>query len=117
MLAGVYARALAGQTVTFRPRGSSMTGLVDDGAEVVVAPCHPARLEPGDVVLVKVAGTVYLHKVSAVDPGRSRVQIANNRGRVNGWAGWAKVAGICVAVNGRPRPATTGKVRDTPPGP
>ncbi len=74
-------------------------------------PCNPACLEVGDVVLVKVAGTIYLHKVTAVDPARTRVQISDNRGCISGWAGWAKVAGICVSVNGEPRPRTGGKAR------
>ncbi|GLY05469.1 MULTISPECIES: hypothetical protein [Actinoplanes] len=112
MLGGVYGRALAGETVTFRPRGNSMPGLVADGAQVVVRPCVASALTTGDVVLVKVAGNVYLHKVSAVDAPRTRVQISNNRGRINGWAGWAKVAGICVSVDGRARPNLDGKVRE-----
>jgi hypothetical protein len=49
--------------------------------------------------------------VSAVDHSRRRVQISNNRGRVNGWTGTDRVYGICTAVNGRPRPAVAGKLR------
>ncbi|HRD63699.1 MAG TPA: hypothetical protein PLZ93_14700 [Nocardioides sp.] len=111
MLADLYTRALAGETVTFRPRGSSMVGLVPNGAQVVVAPCNPDELEVGDVVLVKVVGTIYLHKVTAQDPARRRVQISNNRGRINGWAGWTKVAGICISVDDEPRPRLNGKTR------
>lgn len=107
-----HAAVLEGRTVTFRPRGNSMAGLVPDGAEVVVAPCRPDRLEVGDVVLVRVTGAVYLHKVTATDPTKQRVQIGNNRGRINGWARYAAVAGICLSVNGTPRPRTDGKTNE-----
>ena len=62
-------------------------------------------------MLARVAGTVYLHLVSSVDPGSGRVQISNNRGRVNRWTTHARVFGICVAVEGNPRPLLDGKVR------
>jgi hypothetical protein len=52
-------------------------------------------LEVGDIVLARVAGAVYLHLVSALANGR--VQISNNRGRVNGWTGPDRVFGIAAA--------------------
>ena len=110
MLDGVAARVAAGQTVNFRPSGSSMVPLIASRQEVTVAPVTPAALEVGDIVLARVAGTVYLHLVSAVDAARGRVQISNNRGRVNGWTTHARVYGICVAVAGMPRPRTAGKI-------
>jgi hypothetical protein len=61
-------------------------------------------------VLARVAGTVYLHLVSAVNA--DRVQISNNRGRVNGWTNHALVYGICVAVDGVARPRTAGEPAD-----
>jgi hypothetical protein len=42
---------------------------------------------------------VYLHLVSAVDVGTARVQISNNRGRVNGWSNQARAFGICIAAD------------------
>jgi hypothetical protein len=51
-------------------------------------------LAVGDIVFVKVKGRWYLHRVSAVD--KRRVQIANARGRVNGWAQRRAVLGILV---------------------
>ena len=87
-----------------------MPGLVPSGALVTVAPCRSEALEPNDVVLVRVAGSVYLHKVLAVDIPRRRVLIGNNRGRTNGWAGFAKVAGIATSVGGIPRPHLHGKL-------
>ena len=104
-------RVAGGQTVEFRPRGSSMAPLIRSGQRVVVAPADPERIEPGDIVLTKVSGTVYLHLVSAVDRGRRRVRISNNRGRVNGWTGYDRVFGICVCVEGAPRAGVDSKVR------
>ena len=110
-LAAVAAQVQAGGTVTFRPSGGSMTPLIRSRDQVVVAPVVPAAVEVGDIVLVRVAGSVYLHLVSAVDHPRARVQISNNRGRVNGWASHDRLYGLCVEVAGTPRPRTAGKLR------
>lgn len=99
-LDAAWRRVAAGGTATIKPRGRSMTGVVPDGATVVVQPCRPEVLETDDVVLVRVAGRVYLHKVL----------IGNNRGRVNGWTGFDKVVGIATSVNATPRPRLGGKV-------
>ncbi|MFC9971579.1 hypothetical protein ACFVH6_11865 [Spirillospora sp. NPDC127200] len=114
-LDAVASRVADGQTVAFRPTGSSMVPLIRSRQRVVVAPVDPARLEVGDIVLARVAGVVYLHLVSALDPAGKRVQISNNRGRVNGWTGHDRVFGICVEVDGAPRAGAAGKVRGTGP--
>ncbi|MFD9084264.1 GNAT family N-acetyltransferase [Streptomyces erythrochromogenes] len=103
-----------GETVEFRPTGGSMVPLVHSRQKVRVAPADPALVEVGDIVLARVAGTVYLHLVSAVDAPRRRVQISNNHGRVNGWTGHDRVLGICLAVDGVPRPGAAAKVRRPP---
>ncbi|HSK96848.1 MAG TPA: hypothetical protein VK891_09545 [Euzebyales bacterium] len=77
----------------------------------VRAALAPTTVEVGDIVLARVAGTTYLHLVSAVDTGTGRVQISNNRGRVNGWTDYARIYGICTAVDGVPRPRLAGQVR------
>ncbi|MER6446757.1 S26 family signal peptidase [Streptomyces venezuelae] len=107
----VAGRVAGGATVEFRPTGSSMVPLVRSRQQVTVAPADPSKLAVGDIVLARVAGTVYLHLVSAVDPARKRVQISNNRGRVNGWTGHNRVFGICLAVDGVPRTGASGKTR------
>lgn len=107
-------RVRAGATVEFRPTGTSMVPLVHSRQRVRVAPADPMLLEPGDIVLARVSGTVYLHLVTAVDTPRRRVQISNNRGRVNGWTGHDRVFGICLAVDGVPRPGAAAKTRTTP---
>jgi hypothetical protein len=85
-----------GEEARVRPRGHSMRGKVDDGALVTLAPCEPGRLQPGDVVLVRVRGTVYLHLVKAVNQGR--LLIGNNRGGINGWVGPSAVYGIATRI-------------------
>src|SRR5215204_2485839 len=111
MMEAVAARVAGGATIEFRPSGSSMVPLIRSRQLVTVAPVDPAKVEVGDIVLARVAGTVYLHLVSSVDSGSGRVQISNNRGRVNGWTTYPRVFGICVAVQGSPRPRLVGKVR------
>jgi hypothetical protein len=104
-------RVAAGATVEFRPTGASMVPLIRSRQLVRVAPVDPARVQVGDIVLARVAGTTYLHLVSAIDAAAGRLQISNNRGRVNGWTSHHRVYGICVAVDGVARPRLTGKVR------
>ncbi len=95
--------------MAFRPSGSSMVPLILSRQHVVVAPVDPSKLEVGDIVLAGVAGTVYLHLVSSVDPARKRVQIGSNGGRVNDWTSHDRVFGICVAVDGVARSGSEGK--------
>jgi hypothetical protein len=113
MLDAAAGRVAAGVVVELRPSGSSMVPLIRSRQRVTVAPVDPAKLEVGDIVLARVAGTVYLHLVSAVDQARKRVQISNNRGRVNGWTSQDRVFGICVAVDDIPRPGPDGKTAET----
>ena len=108
-LTSVATRVAAGETVACRPVGNSMRPLVPSGAEVRIAPVRAERVEVDDIVLVRVAGHVYLHKVLAVDPSRGRARIGNNRGGINGWAAFDRIYGICVEVDGVARPRLSGK--------
>ncbi len=85
-----------GETVKLRPRGHSMRGKVNDGDIVTIAPCDPNTLRVGDIVLVRVHGTVYLHLIKAVNQGR--FLIGNNRGGINGWVGANSIYGIAINV-------------------
>ncbi|HEY7020582.1 MAG TPA: S24/S26 family peptidase [Ktedonobacterales bacterium] len=89
-------RLRCGETVQLRPRGASMTGRVNDGDLVTVAPCDPATLKAGDIVLVRVHGREYLHLIKAIQG--QRFLIGNNRGGVNGWVGGGSVFGIATKV-------------------
>ena len=86
----------AGETVTFRPRGHSMTGKIESGQLCTVVPVDPVTLAVGDIVLCKVKGREYLHLVKAIQG--PRIQIGNNRGRINGWVSGGAIFGRCVRV-------------------
>ena len=86
----------SGKTTQIRPRGHSMKGKVNDGDLVTLEPCDPEKLTAGDVVLVRVKGTDYLHLIKAVNGGR--VLIGNNRGGTNGWVGRNCVYGIATRI-------------------
>src|SRR5215813_14527111 len=93
---GHIERLRAGETVSFRPRGSSMSPKIESGQLCTVAPIDPAALAVGDIVLCRVHGADYLHLVKAIQG--CRFQIGNNRGRINGWIGAAGIFGKCTKV-------------------
>lgn len=84
------------ETVSFRPRGGSMSGKIESGQLCTVAPVDPATLEVGDIVLCKVNGQEYLHLIKAIQ-GR-RFQIGNNRGGINGWVSGRSIFGKLVSI-------------------
>lgn len=95
------AKLQAGETVQFRPRGNSMTGLVNDGDLVIVSPMKTVDGKPspnslfltdGSIVLCRVAGNQYLHLVKACR--HPLYQIGNNKGHINGWTHIDKIYGI-----------------------
>lgn len=86
-----------GETVQFRPRGHSMSPRIKDRQLVTVRPCTQDELRKGDVVLCKVNGNQYLHKILAIGSD-GRFQIGRQDGRVNGWITFKSVYGLCVAV-------------------
>ena len=77
-------RLAAGETVSFRPRGNSMTPKISSGDLCTVAPVAVGEVAVGDIVLCKVSGSDYLHLVKAVGAD-GRVLIGNNKGGTNGW--------------------------------
>lgn len=97
------------ETVTFRPKGNSMVPLIHSGDKVTVqtllvdANSKEASevdwsklLKKGDIVLCKVNGQHYLHKVLAITS--HSVMIGNNRGNVNGWT--SKIYGKVIRIEG-----------------
>jgi hypothetical protein len=90
------AKLKAGETVSFRPRGDSMSPKIESGQLCTVEPVDPATLRPGDIVLCKVSGAEYLHLVKAISG--ARYQIGNNRGHINGWIGPNAIFGRLVRV-------------------
>jgi hypothetical protein len=95
---GHIARLRLGETVSFRPRGHSMKGKVNDRALVTVEPVTDASsIEVGDVVLCSVRGARYLHLVKA--RRGDRLLIGNNIGGTNGWISPSQLSGKLVRVD------------------
>jgi hypothetical protein len=94
--AGHVEKLRKGETVSFRPRGHSMSGKIESGQLCTVAPVDPKTIQVGDIVLCKVNGREYLHLVKAMQG--ARFQIGNNRGRINGWVSEGAIFGRCVKV-------------------
>lgn len=90
------ARLQNGDTVSFRPRGNSMSGKIESGQLCTVEPVDPATIKVGDIVLCKVRGRDYLHLVKAIQG--PRFQIGNNRGHINGWITAGSVFGRCTRI-------------------
>lgn len=94
------ARLLAGETVEdYREGGNSMTPLIRHRQPVTIKPVDVTQLARGDIVLVKVGGRVYTHKITALRKGQA--QIGNNHGGINGWTKLSNIYGIVVEVDGR----------------
>ncbi len=87
-----------GETAHVRPRGHSMKGKINSGDLVTLEPCDATHLQVGDIVLVRVRGTDYLHLIKAIDNGR--FQIGNNRGGINGWVREGAIFGIATKIEG-----------------
>ncbi len=85
-----------GKTVSFRPRGGSMTGRIESGQLCTVAPIGVATLAVGDIVLCRVHGSEYIHLIKAIQD--QRFQIGNNRGGINGWVGANSIFGKCISI-------------------
>lgn len=73
-----------------------MSGKIEDGDTVQLAPLGEHALAPGDIVLCKVRGNHYLHLVKAAR--RSQYLIGNNRGGINGWISRAAIYGVATRV-------------------
>lgn len=87
----------AGETVSFRPRGGSMSGKIESGQLCTVEPViDHAALNVGQIVLCRVGGAEYLHLIKAIQG--DRFQIGNNKGRINGWVGKSSIFGRCIRI-------------------
>lgn len=84
-----------GEVVQIRPHGNSMSGKIENGNLVTIAPVNE-DLAKGDIVLCRVKGNTYLHLIKAIDG--ERYQIGNNRGGINGWTGRNSIFGKVIKV-------------------
>lgn len=86
----------AGEDVSFRPRGHSMTPRINSGDKVKLEPVGDDDIiRKGDIVLCTVRGKQFLHVVHA-RRGR-RYKIGNNHGFINGWTDHSNIYGKLVA--------------------
>jgi phage repressor protein C with HTH and peptisase S24 domain len=92
-----HAALTQGETVHIRPRGHSMSGRINDGDLVTVAPCDASSVRVGDAVFVRMHGGFLLHLVKAIQG--DRVLIGNNRGKINGWVNKNAVIGKVIRVD------------------
>lgn len=75
-----------GREVQIPAPGNSMAPLVKNGQRIVLSPIE-GEAEKGDIVLAKISGHYYIHKVSGIRRTKSSIlyQISNQSGHVNGW--------------------------------
>jgi hypothetical protein len=93
---GHIAKLQQGETVSFRPRGGSMSGRIESGQLCTVAPVDHSTLQVGDIVLCRVRGCEYLHLIKAIQ--QQRFQIGNNHGGINGRIGTRAIFGKCIGI-------------------
>ena len=78
--------------------GQSMTPILKSGQPVICKPVtEDTDLKKNDIVLCKVKGKYYLHKISAIKNGVS-YQISNNHGHVNGTIGKNNIYGLVAEI-------------------
>ena len=78
--------------------GQSMTPILKSGQPVICKPVtEETELKKNDIVLCKVKGKYYLHKISAIKNG-SGYQISNNHGHVNGMICRNNIYGVVVEI-------------------
>ena len=95
----------AGETVSFREGGNSMTPILNHRALATVEPISDYdTLEKGDIVYVTVSGSTFTHLISAIKGSgdEKRFQISNNHSHVNGWVPKNKIWGKLIAIEGVP---------------
>ncbi len=87
-----------GETCKVIGYGQSMTPILKSGQPVICEPVTDETvLNKHDIVLCKVKGNYYLHKISAIKNGTS-FQISNNHGHVNGTIGKSNIFGKVVEI-------------------
>jgi len=74
-----------------------MAGKIESGQLVTVAPIGKEELKIGNIVLCKVNGVQYLHLVKAISG--DRIQIGNNKSRINGWTSRRNVFGLVTEIS------------------
>lgn len=81
--------------------GNSMTPILKSKQAVIVTPItDKIILEKGDIVLCKVKGNHYLHKIHSIRKVGDNYQylIGNNHGHMNGWVNKDKIYGKVIYI-------------------
>ena len=90
--AAAIAELQKGNQATVKPRGNSMLPRIRSGQTVSLRPMGEMGAAVDAVVLCRVKGRIYLHKVLA--RVGQRYLIGNNRGGTNGWVTAGAIYGI-----------------------
>lgn len=91
-------RLAAGEDCVVIGYGQSMTPIMKSGQPAFVRALTPeTKLEKDDIVLCKVNGHHYLHKIWAVK-GPDSFLIGNNHGHANGTVGRRNIFGIVEKI-------------------
>ena len=91
------ARLRAGETVSFREKGNSMTPKIKSNQKCTYSPVlKPEDVKVGDIVFCKVGPWRFTHIITAIDG--YRYQISNNHGHVNGWTSIEHIYGKVIEI-------------------
>ncbi len=82
--------------VICRPFGRSMEPIIMSGQRVRIQATDEEYIEKGDVILCKVNGQHYLHKVLKIANGQ--FLIGNNHGKKNGWIKFCDIYGKVTKI-------------------
>lgn len=95
--AAYIARLRAGETISFREGGNSMTPRIKSRQKCTYKPVlSPDDVKVGDAVFCKVGGSYYTHLITAIRG--DQYQISNNHGHVNGWTMLSNIYGKVIAI-------------------
>jgi signal peptidase I len=91
----VIQKLKAGEQVTIKGCGNSMTPRFKNGDRIVLDPVS-RDLKIGDAVFVKVGKNTFTHLITAMRG--DQYQISNNHGHINGWVTRDSIYGIAIGV-------------------
>jgi hypothetical protein len=95
--AAYIARLRAGETVSFREGGNSMSPRINHRQKCTYVPVRAAvDVKPGDAVFCKVGRNYFTHLITAVRG--EQYQISNNHGHVNGWVTIGSIFGKVIKI-------------------
>ena len=90
-------RLQAGETVSFREGGNSMTPRIKSRQKCTYTPVLSLEdIRVGDAVFCRVGSNYFTHLVTAIRG--DQVQISNNHGHVNGWTSISHIYGKVVKI-------------------